>query len=211
MTSLAQDQHEHLEASTKERILAAATAEFARLGLEGARVDRIARRASVNKAMIYYHFSSKENLYLAAIEHMLLPAREHLKAVADSSTELRALLSGLAAAYRRVFSDYSALKAILLREMANPSDRVLSHVAGILVGSGLPVKIRSLIEAEIKEGRIRKFPVEQIGVSFMTSILGGIFMAPIYQRVLGIHDLEKFLDTRQTLLVDMILDGIKSE
>ena len=43
-----------------DRILAAAALEFAARGFAGARVDRIARRARVNKAMLYYHFSSKQ-------------------------------------------------------------------------------------------------------------------------------------------------------
>ena len=46
-----------------DRILAAAALEFAERGYAGARVDRIARRARVNKAMLYYHFGSKQGLY----------------------------------------------------------------------------------------------------------------------------------------------------
>ena len=49
-------------------ILEAATAEFAALGLGGARVDRIAERAGVNKRLIYYYFGSKEDLFLAVLE-----------------------------------------------------------------------------------------------------------------------------------------------
>ena len=49
--------------STEEKIIASALAEFAEHGYEGARVDRIADRAGVNKAMIYYHYKGKENLY----------------------------------------------------------------------------------------------------------------------------------------------------
>jgi len=53
---------------TRARILDAATAEFARYGLGGARVDRIAQRAGANKRMLYYYFGSKEALFLAALE-----------------------------------------------------------------------------------------------------------------------------------------------
>jgi len=53
---------------TRARILDAATAEFARYGLGGARVDRIARRAGANKRMLYYYFGSKEALFLAVLE-----------------------------------------------------------------------------------------------------------------------------------------------
>jgi AcrR family transcriptional regulator len=48
---------------TKTKILAAALNEFSVHGLAGARVDEIARSAGVNKAMIYYHFDSKEDLF----------------------------------------------------------------------------------------------------------------------------------------------------
>jgi len=54
--------------ATRGRILAAATQEFARHGLGGARVDRIAERAGANKRMLYYYFRDKEGLFLAALE-----------------------------------------------------------------------------------------------------------------------------------------------
>ena len=50
-----------------DRILAAAALEFAERGYAGARVDRIARRARVNKAMSDYHFASKQGLYRALL------------------------------------------------------------------------------------------------------------------------------------------------
>jgi AcrR family transcriptional regulator len=53
---------------TRAAILAAATREFARHGLGGARVDRIAERAGANKRMLYYYFGAKEDLFLAVLE-----------------------------------------------------------------------------------------------------------------------------------------------
>jgi len=55
-------------AKNQERILNAATAEFARYGLGGARVDRIAERAGANKRMLYYYYGNKEALFLAVME-----------------------------------------------------------------------------------------------------------------------------------------------
>jgi AcrR family transcriptional regulator len=48
---------------TKDKILTAALDEFAAKGFAGTRVDQIARAAGVNKAMIYYHFASKQELF----------------------------------------------------------------------------------------------------------------------------------------------------
>lgn len=49
--------------STRNRILAAATAEFAQHGIAGARVERIAKAARTSKERVYAYFRSKEQLY----------------------------------------------------------------------------------------------------------------------------------------------------
>ena len=61
--------------ATKARILAAAKAEFARLGLGGARVDEIAEKAEANKRMIYHYFGNKEDLFSAVLEDAYLDIR----------------------------------------------------------------------------------------------------------------------------------------
>jgi AcrR family transcriptional regulator len=53
---------------TRARILRAAKVDFARYGLGGARVDRIAAGAGANKRMLYYYFGSKDDLFLAVLE-----------------------------------------------------------------------------------------------------------------------------------------------
>src|SRR3954467_575151 len=57
-------------ATSRERLLRAASAEFAARGFAGASVDRIARSARLNKAMIYYHFKSKAALYREILRDM---------------------------------------------------------------------------------------------------------------------------------------------
>lgn len=64
-------------ARVREKILKQATEEFARIGFEGARVDRIAERCRVSKNMLYYYFQSKEGLFVAALELMYQTLREH--------------------------------------------------------------------------------------------------------------------------------------
>lgn len=53
---------------SQQTILLAARDEFALYGLAGARVDRIAERADINKRLIYYYFKSKDDLFLAVLE-----------------------------------------------------------------------------------------------------------------------------------------------
>jgi AcrR family transcriptional regulator len=68
-------------AVTRLRILDAATVEFSGKGLAGARVDEIARRASVSKRMLYHYFGNKEALWLAVLEQAYLHIRGEERAL----------------------------------------------------------------------------------------------------------------------------------
>src|SRR5918995_1698619 len=57
--------------ATRRRLLQAGAAEFAELGIAGARVDRIATAARTNKAQIYHYFGSKHGLFAAVLATLL--------------------------------------------------------------------------------------------------------------------------------------------
>src|SRR3954462_5281858 len=61
---------------SQNTILAAARDEFAEFGLGGARMDRIAERAALNKRLIYYYFADKETLFQAVLEQSYRDIRE---------------------------------------------------------------------------------------------------------------------------------------
>jgi AcrR family transcriptional regulator len=67
LTKTAEPRARDADRSQKD-ILEAALGEFAEHGLGGARMDRIAERAAVNKRLIYYYFANKESLFLAVLE-----------------------------------------------------------------------------------------------------------------------------------------------
>lgn len=68
---------------SRERIFEAALDEFSVRGFDGARVDRIARAAGLNKAMLYYHFGSKEQLFQATVQQLLGRLADHLEVVSN--------------------------------------------------------------------------------------------------------------------------------
>lgn len=59
----------------RSRILAAALTEFSAHGWGGARVDRIADLAGINKRMLYVHVGNKEALWIAVLEHVYADMR----------------------------------------------------------------------------------------------------------------------------------------
>jgi AcrR family transcriptional regulator len=80
---------------SQNAILLAARDEFAEHGLGGARVDRIAERAGLNKRLIYYYFADKDALFQAVLEH----AYRHIR---EKERELRLLDLQPAMALRRL-------------------------------------------------------------------------------------------------------------
>ena len=101
---------------TKARILAAATAEFARYGLGGARVDRIAARAGANKRMLYYYFRDKDNLFLAALEARYAHIRAAERALDLEHLEPRVALRRLVEFTWRYFLDHPEFLTLLNSE-----------------------------------------------------------------------------------------------
>jgi TetR/AcrR family transcriptional regulator len=75
---------------TVQRILAAAEQAFAERGLAGARTDQIARAAKVNKALLYYYFKSKDELYGAVLDSLFRQQRASIEAARAPSSLPRA-------------------------------------------------------------------------------------------------------------------------
>lgn len=68
---------------TKRRIFSAACTEFARYGLAGARVDRIAEEARANKRSIYVHFGPKEQLFDLVVSQALMEMADDVPFTAE--------------------------------------------------------------------------------------------------------------------------------
>ena len=68
-------------AATRSMLLATAISEFADKGFAGARVDEIAKRAGVNKQLLYHHFGSKDDLYRIVLERVYSEIRERENAL----------------------------------------------------------------------------------------------------------------------------------
>jgi AcrR family transcriptional regulator len=79
----------------RDAILTAARAEFARWGFAGARIDRIATVANVNKQLIFHYFHSKEGLYSAAVSALFAEWRPVPDGGASPSERLRLVASHL--------------------------------------------------------------------------------------------------------------------
>jgi TetR/AcrR family transcriptional regulator len=103
---------------TRDAILAAAAAAFAALGFDGASVDDIAARAGVNKAMIYYHFRSKERLYVEILRAVFRAMGGRAEAIAGSDLPPGAKIDAFIDAFDGMAQDHPYMPRVMMREMA---------------------------------------------------------------------------------------------
>ena len=120
---------------TRGRILAAACDEFGAHGFAATSVDRIAKRARVNKAMIYYHFSNKRALYACILQGVFGSITQRLRAVTAGPAPPAQKLDHLIDALVRAVDQSTHFLPIFLREIADGGVHLgpeeLAHIAGI--------------------------------------------------------------------------------
>jgi AcrR family transcriptional regulator len=90
---------------TKKRILAVAEKLFSTGGFDATSVDRIARKAGVNKALIYYHFKNKNDLILNLFESII----EEVTAHVENHTDLSGAEDGEAVLRRKIQEEVAFL------------------------------------------------------------------------------------------------------
>jgi TetR/AcrR family transcriptional regulator len=196
---------------TKEKILEAARLEFGRHGLAGARVDRIAQNAAVNKAMIYYYFRSKENLYQAVIEDHFSVISEFLEKNIVSDISVEDVFPKISEFINSLFSERKNFLPIMLREIADGGERIKTAMTRLISDKGISEKIRMMIDCGIKDGRFREVDSKQAMISFLGMNLFYQILSPAINIVWEIEDETKFRQERPQAVADLFLNGLKKK
>ena len=194
---------------TKEKILDAARQEFAARGLAGARVDLIASRAKVNKAMIYYHFHSKENLYQAVIEEHLAKISEFLDKNLLPEASIEDIFYKISEFINTLLMKRRNFLPIMLREIADGGDRIRATMTRLISDKGIASRIKKMIDQGIKEGKFRKVDSKQAMISFLGMNIFYQIQAPTINLVWEIKDENKFRKERPRAVADLFLNGLK--
>src|SRR5215212_630212 len=105
-------------------IFAAAAAEFSERGFEAGGVDRIAGRARVNKAMLYYHFGSKRALYIEVLRDMFRAVSAKARGIADGPGTAPDKLERWVATIIQEAAARPWFPPIMLRELASGAPRL---------------------------------------------------------------------------------------
>ncbi|HUI91169.1 MAG TPA: helix-turn-helix domain-containing protein [Chitinivibrionales bacterium] len=203
--------------TTEQKILAAARQEFCERGIDGTRMQAIADRAGVNKALLHYYFRTKEKLFHIIIRDLVTTIWGKINRELDSAgtpADARTVISTLVSAYINTFAQNPEYPLILIHQLLHRDKNVpliLNQVIASL-GEG-PKRLTSLLSSEIRAGRIRK--IEPI--HFILNLIGMIMVtyvsrpaSEMLSRASGLtltYD-EEFYETRIKAITDMICEGI---
>ena len=193
----------------RQKILDAASRAFAEEGFAGARVDEIARRAGVNKAMLYYHVGDKRALYnevlnrnFGRIENAL---EEGLPHEGSASDRLRAVITIV----ERAIAANPDHPRIVLREFASGAANLPAEILQRMLG--LLTVVRDILAEGTGSGEFRRTEPVKTHLTLIGAILMLSVVSPLRERVPDLGSPIDFpgADTDiARFLGDLLLQGI---
>ncbi len=143
-----------MKEDTKEIILQTALELFAKKGFDACSMNDVAAAAKVNKATIYYYFSSKEKIYHAVLAHILENFYARLlKAVSKEETAQKKLMAYIYA-FGENFKDTQKIAPLMLRELASSGENLSDDVRKILFNN--ITLLSDIIESGYHSGVFRR-------------------------------------------------------
>lgn len=192
------------KAQRPDEILAAGLEEFYEHGFSGARMDRIARRAGVSRATLYFYFEKKESLFDAVAEHAM--GRFIDGAAQELSTFDGSIRDIIEAMVRRFYAQVvttknSAILRILLSE-GGRSPELVERYHTMVIARG-KATLQAIIDRGIAQGELR----DAAATSFPQMIPAPAMFYLVSQLVFGEFekiDADEFIEAH----LDVLFNGI---
>jgi len=198
----------HRRPETVARILAASEKIFAEKGLAGARTDEIARAARVNKALLYYYFKSKDELYGAVVSSLFQGLQDVIEKAAASDVSYRDRITAFVNGYFGFVIAHPNYPRIVQREMMNASE---ANKVRIVQKYRLPTfrRLQQLIHEGVRAGEFNPLEPEQAVFSIIGMTVFYFAAAPVLSSVMGRNMLSsRAIEQRRLALLDFLGRGL---
>lgn len=192
---------------SRAKILAAAERAFAGEGLAGARTDAIAAEAGVNKALLYYYYKSKEQLYEAVIEEQLREFNDRALGVLTAPGSARDILLEYLELHFDFISErrlHAALfQQLMMKGGKGPERLFRKYIAPR--GEAL----RNLLARGMRSGEFRKVDPFHTAISIVGLVVFYFSAAPMFE-LLGYSDpyAANNLKLRKQQVLDFVRYGL---
>jgi AcrR family transcriptional regulator len=164
---------------TRDRLLQAALDSFAERGYDATGVAEICQRAGVSKGAFYYHFASKQALFVALLEQWLAALdREMARLAAPSATAVQSLQT-MVGLLQQVFRDASGRLPMFLEFW-----RQAARDEGIWQATMAPFEryhgmLAGMIEQGIAEGSLRPFDASEAARALLSMAVGMVLQSAL--------------------------------
>lgn len=197
---------------TRERILAAAFREFADKGLDGARVDEIARRAGVNKGMLYHYFGNKERLFQAALERLYATIRAKQGGLNVRDLKPEQAMRKLVAHTAEIWMEHPDFFGVLNSENLRRAQHVKRSKRIIQMYEPVLEQMEQLLAAGSREGIFRK-GIDALDLYISISALAAHYISNHYTLEALFHTkllTRKRWEQRCEHMTDMVMRYLKA-
>lgn len=197
--------------STEKIILQAAREVFLDKGFDGARMQEIADKAGINKALLHYYFRSKEKLFMAIFIEAIGKLIPQIITASRANMEFRDIIKIFVSSYHEIMIENPFLPIFVVREIHRMPD-IMSEM---MKSKGFDINIvKGLIQQMIEQEKIR--PVDP--VQFLSSLIGMTLFPFIGMPVIKCIMLEndenkwrKYLSEREEFITEFVLKGLAYE
>jgi AcrR family transcriptional regulator len=195
----------------RPRILTAARDRFLRDGVDGASLRAIARDARTNIGMIYYYFPTKDDLFLAVVEHVYAKLLEDIAAVLAAAPDSHARLRGLYGRIGAMSDDELVVVRLIVREALGQSDRLARIVERFRRGH-VPLVVRAVAQGVAAGELSRRHPLPVLVLGLVAAgVLPQIVRRMILQRLPELGQLLPGADALAGAALDLVLHGAASD
>jgi AcrR family transcriptional regulator len=169
----------------EQEILAATRRLFDESGVRDAQIEDIAKAVGINRAIIYRHFSGKEELFALAVESYLEELKQRLETAAASASDPVGQLKAVVGAFVDYGLEYPAFVDCAQTLMRRPGPELLEQVSeGALfrLGRAITACLRTLkdtLEAGVASGDFKVEDSALVANYMYASGLGGLQLARI--------------------------------
>jgi TetR/AcrR family transcriptional regulator len=205
---------------SKTEIIEAAVKIFATKGKHGATMEEIAKKAKINKAMLYYYFSTKENLFH---EVLVVILRSICKDINNKISEIKEK------SVNKTFDPIKAIEIIVkinletykksreytrifLEALADDVDDLVIVADKIRkeMSFDFTEELINVLKKGIAKKSFRKIDPNQVVISIIGLNMIYFIGKPIGKALmkLGIKDENEFLIEREKSIIDLLLYGI---
>ena len=183
--------------SAEQRIFDAAHELFVTKGLDGAKMQEIADRAGINKALLHYYYRSKEKLYEMVAKAVISRAMPVIRNLVESDEPLEQKIIRFIDFYIELISRNPFIPLFIINELNKHPDRFFETI----LPKDLPkpeVFFRQ-VEEEIALGRIRPIKPQHVLVNIVSMCVFPFVAKPMMRIVLGLNqeEINQFLAERK--------------